>query len=260
LLLVRVFGAVSPMQYEQLRAVEPRMVDELALRVQTVASADRVDRAHAEGLVHLLRAVADAERENVLARKAADEVKQDEWKVNPSPAHERVEDKTLAAQALQRTTAIDALLSRDDGDLAPTAHAIGLLCALDRLEIARGLPKHLKLIAVGGPFVRVFGVAPPEVPADPTQPIRSGTWPGYLVDVAAASGHAVPAQATEPIDRESLAWGGVLQAFADKLRADVPGVSKRTPLSDVLSRVAVRLDEEHRTLVALFQAQQSAGR
>jgi len=256
--LAHVYGAFDPMQYEQLRAVEPRVVDDLATRVKAVAEADRVDAPHAAGLVQLLRGVADATRENLLARKAADDVKADEER--PSSAPDRAMDKTLAARALQKTTAIDALLTLSDGDLTRDAHALGLLCALDRLEIARRLPKHLKVYAVGGPFVNVFGVTPPDVPADPTVPIKSGTWPGYLVDASARAGYPVPAQATEVIDRESLAWGGVLQGFADKLRADAGTISTRTPLPDVLTRVAAQLDEEHRTLLALFDAEQRAGR
>lgn len=256
--LARVYGSFDPMRYEQLRAVEPRAVDDIAARVKGVAEADRVDSLHAAQLVQLLRGVADATRENLLARKAADDVKADEEQ--PSAAYDRALDKTLAARALRKTAAIDALLATDAGDLTPEAHALGLLCALDRLEIGRRLPKHLKVYAVGGPFVRVFGVTPPPVPEDPTAPIRTGTWPGYLVDTSAAAGYPVPAEATEPIDRESLAWGGVLQGFADKLRADASKVSTRTPLPDVLGRVAARLDEEHRTLLALFEAERHAGR
>lgn len=256
--LAHVYGTFDPMQYEQLRAIEPRVVDDLAARVKGIADADRVDAAHEAQLVRLLRGVADATRENLLARKAADDVKADEEQ--PSATSDRALDKALAARALRKTTAIDALLSMDAGDLASEAHALGLLCALDRLEIGRRLPKHLKVYAVGGPFVRVFGVTPPEVPEDPTVPIRTGTWPGYLVDTSAAAGYPVPAAATEAIDRESLAWGGVLQGFADRLRSDAARVSTRTPLPDVLARVAARLDEEHRTLVALFEAERHATR
>lgn len=256
--LAHVYGTFDPMQYEQLRAMEPRVVDDLAARVKGVAEADRVDASHAVQLVQVLRGVADATRENLLARKAADDVKADEEQ--PSSAADRALDKTLAARALRKTTGVDALLTMDAGDLTPEAHALGLLCALDRLEIGRRLPKHLKVYAVGGPFVRVFGVAPPPVPEDPTVPIRTGTWPGYLVDTSAAAGYPVPAEATEAIDRESLAWGGVLQGFADRLRADAGRVSTRTPLPDVLARVAARLDEEHRTLLALFDAERHAGR
>jgi hypothetical protein len=254
--LVHLYGAVDPMQYKQLRAIEVRVVDDLAARVRSIAANDRLDQPRAERLVKLLRAVADAERENFLARGAADDVKKDE--AGPSSPCERSTDKTFAAQALQRTTGIEALLRFGAGDLSHEARAIGLLCALDRLEMARKLPKHLKVIAVGGPFVPVFGVQPPQVPEDPTAPIRSGAWPSYLVEVASAAGHAVPAEATEPIDRESLAWGGVLQAFADRLHVESGAVSTRTPLPLVLGRVADRLDKENGTLRALFKAERRA--
>jgi len=256
--LVHLYGVVDPMQYQQLRAVDPIVVDALAKRVRTIASTDRTDATRVEPLVKLLRAVADAERENILARGPADDVKKDE--AGPSTRDERAQDKTIAAAALQKTADIQALLTLDAGDLTHEARAIGLLCALDRLEIARRLPKHLKVLAVGGPFVPVFGVQPPQVPADPTAPIPTGTWPGYLVEVAGAAGHAVPSTATDLLDRESLAWAGVLQAFADRLRTEQAAVSARTPLPLVLGRVADRLDKENGTLRALFTAEQRAQR
>ena len=254
--LTHVYGTVDPMQYRQLRGIEVRVVDDLAARVRSVAHNDRVDRPHAEQLVTLLRAVADAQRENVLARGAADDVKRDEEGV--STLSERATDKAFAGQALRRTAGIERLLSVGAGDFAHEARAIGLLCALDRLEIARKLPEHLKVYAVGAPFIAVFRVQPPQVPDDPAMPIKTGTWPGYLVDVARETGHGVPVDATEPTDRESLAWNGVLQAFAERLRVEAGSLSPHTPLPLVLVRVADRLDEENRTMQALFQAEQRA--
>ncbi len=256
--LVHVYGAGDPIHYRQLRAVEPRVVDDLAARVRSVADNDRTDRPHAEELVKLLRTVADAERENLMARDEADAVKNDAVGVNLRS--ERATDKTLAAQALRRTRGLEALLSLDAGDLSHEAQAIGLLCALDRLEIARKLPEHLKVYAVGGPFLQVFGVQPPQVPADPTLPVKTGTWPSFLLDVANASGHVIPAAATRPIDRESLAWGAVLQAFADRLRVQAGAVSTHTPLPLVLGRIADRLEQEDRNLIVLFEAEKSARR
>jgi hypothetical protein len=255
-LLEQLYGTVNRMQYEQIRAIDPRVVDDLATRVRAVARNDRTDAPHAEQLVRVLRSLADAQRENIIARNAADDVKADEEQHPSSPA-ERAVDKTLAAQALQRTEGIRALLALDAGDLSNEARALGLLSALDRLEIARRLPKHLKVLAVGGPFARAFGVPPPALPEDPTRPIKTGTWPAYLADVAATAGHPVPPLATDAIDRESLAWGGVLEAFADRLRSAASAVSSRTPLPMVLGRVAARLDQEHRTLRALFEAEQA---
>ena len=106
--LAHVYGSFDPMQYEQLRAVEPRVVDDLVTRVAGIAERDRADAPHAAQLVQLLRGVADATRENLLARKAADDVKADEEQ--SSTANDGALDKSLAARALQKTTAIDALL------------------------------------------------------------------------------------------------------------------------------------------------------
>lgn len=256
--LVHTYGAANPMQYEQLRAADPIVVDALAARARAISQNDAVDGPQADNLVKLLHAAAYALRENILARGPADDVKQDQ--TNLSNADQRVEDKRIAAQALRRSLDIGSLLSLDAGPFSQEARAIGLLCALDRLEIARKLPKHLKVYAVGGPFVSVFGVRPPAVSDDAAAPIPTGTWPGYLVDVAAASGHAVPAAAVEPLDREALAWGGVLQGFADQLRAEAGAVSARTPLPLVLGRTADRLDQEGATLRALFRAEQRAQR
>ncbi|HEY3819817.1 MAG TPA: hypothetical protein VGL81_21775 [Polyangiaceae bacterium] len=256
--LSRVYGAEDPSRYTQLRAAEPHVVDALAARLRALAADDRADRTQADELVSLLQAVASAARENVIARAAADDVKRDYE--GPSSRAERMTDKTDAAQALGHVAGIERLLSMRDGRLTPEARGLGLLFALDRLEIARGLPKHLKVVAVGGPFARLFGVAPPSVPADPTAPIRTGTWPGYLAAVADAAGHAVPADADEPIDRESLAWGGVLQAFADRLRVEAGAMSPRTPLPVVLDRVAYRLESENRMTRELFSAERHAER
>jgi hypothetical protein len=119
--LAHLYGAFDPMRYEQLRAVEPRVVDDLAARVSAVAAADRIDAPHAARLVQLLHGVADATRENLLARKAADDVKSDEER--PTGAGERALDKTLAARALQKTTAVEALLAMDAGDLTHEGRA-----------------------------------------------------------------------------------------------------------------------------------------
>jgi hypothetical protein len=256
-IVLNLYGADDRMRYQQLRAADPVVVDALADRVRSVAEDDRRDRGQGDALTKLLRAAATAARENILARGPADDVKRDEMPSSRSTFDERTQDKTIAARALLHTEAIQALFALDAGRFTHEAHAVGLLCALDRLEIARKLPKHLKVYAVGGPFQPIFGVLPPVVPEDPASPIRTGTWPGYLADVAAAAGHAVPAAALEPIDRESLAWGGVLQGLSDRLRAESVAVSSSTPLPSVLRRAADRLDGQYATLQALFRSEQA---
>jgi hypothetical protein len=252
-LLTTVYGRSDETEYRQLRALDPRLVDAIGVRVNAVAQSDATDRPRADALVALLGAVAEAGRENFHARKAADAVKNAEE--GTSSAAERTDDKTDAGRALQQTDALDRLLRLNVGSLTPDARAFGLLFALDRLEIARRLPKHLKVDAVGAPFACIFGVQPPAVSPDATQPIPTGTWPDYLEFVAWADGHPVPVAAVEPIDRESLAWVGVLSGFSDRLRAVAPQVSPATFLPLAMVRVAARLEEEDRNVVAVFEAQ-----
>jgi hypothetical protein len=251
--LVRVYGSVDRIHYEQLRGLEPRAVSDVVNRVTAIAAGDHLDAPRGRALGELVRAVADAQRENVVARAAADDVKKSEQ--GPSTASERAEDKIEAAKALRRTKAIEALLTRDFGELSHEARAFGLLSALDRVTMARGLPKHLKVYAVSGPFVRLFGVTPVEVPDDATKPIKTGTWPAYLIDVSTAGGHPLPADATIPIDRETQAWVGVLEGFADKMRPEAKAVSPRTPLRGVLENVIARLDGEYRMQRTLLEAE-----
>jgi hypothetical protein len=52
----------------------------------------------------------------------------------------------------------DASPTNHDVVVAQEAHVIGTLHAIDRLEIARGLPKHLKIYAVVEAYLDVFGV------------------------------------------------------------------------------------------------------
>ena len=258
--LEHVYGSVDPVRYEQLRAVEPRVVDDIAARVEAVADGDRVDHGHGRALASLLHAVADAQRENVVARQLVNDVRKSEAERGPSHAAERAEDKRYAAHALLQTQGLERLLRMNAGDLSHEARAFGLLCTLDRMAMARGLPKHLKVYAVGAPLSILFGVAPPAVPRDPAAPIKTGTWPTFLADVAAAAGHPVPAEATAPIDHESLAWSGVLAGLSDRLRPEAGAVSDRTPLPKVLSVVVARLDTQDRTMHALFAAERRGER
>jgi hypothetical protein len=123
---------------------------------------------------------------------------------------------------------------------------VGLLCAMDRMETARGLPKHLKVYAVQGPYEMLFGVRPPTVPDDATLPMRGGAWLAYVSETALAAGHPVPARVTGLEDRELLAWGGVLAGFADRLRDALDGVSERTELRVVGRGAITRLESEYR--------------
>lgn len=239
-------------EYFPLRAVEPRIVDVLAKEVQQTAERDSVDAPQALELAMLMRRIADAMRETTEARRAADVVKEN---VAEQPQVEvRNADKAAAAAKLQTSGALDALFRGDSGPFAEEAHAVAMLVAIDRMEIARGLPKHLKVYAVDTAYRDVFGVSPPAVPAYAAAPLPTGRWLAYLSDVAAAAHHPVPSDAHDPQNREPLAWTGVLEGFADRLRAEAPRLPTGAPLRDVERAIIARLDEEFRNEHDAYEA------
>jgi hypothetical protein len=240
-LVKRLFGDEDKVKYDQLRLVDGAMVDRIAAEVDKLAASDAEDGPRREVLSRLLRAVAAAQREANEAHSAAEAVKGD-LKSAPIEAEALSKDEAAAVKPLRAHAALQALLSLDAGPLGGEAHALGLLSAMDRMELARGLPKHLKVYAVSDAYQLVFGVAPPQVPADATAKLVPGTWLGYLADVARAAGHAVPAGATLPREREPWAWGGVIAGFADKLKVEVPRLSGA--FARVAGVVVKKLDAE----------------
>jgi hypothetical protein len=241
-LVTRLYGSEDKVKYDQLRLVDPAVVDRIAAEVERLASRDPVDGAHKGELVRLLRALAAAQRENDDAHIAADTVKSD--LKNGSEPVTLSKDEVAAVKPLRAHAGLEALLKLDAGDLTAEAHAMGLLAAMDRMELARGMPKHLKVYAVSDAYQLVFGVAPPSVPVDPTAKLVPGTWLAYVTDVARAAGHAVPDAATLPREREPWAWGGVIAGFADKLRADTAKLAKDGAFARVAGFVVKKLDAE----------------
>jgi hypothetical protein len=239
-LVKRLYGNEDKALYDKLRVVDGAAVDRIAAEVDKLAGSDPVDGAHKAALGRLLTSLAAAQRENNDAHLAADTVKAD--LKNPLEPETLSKDETAAVKPLRAHAGLEALLKLDVGDLTGEAHAMGLLCAMDRMELARGLPKHLKVYAVTDAYQIVFGVAPPQVPGDATVKLVPGTWLTYLTEVARAAGHAVPATATTPREREPWAWGGVIAGFADKLRADAGKLGGA--FAKVAGTVVKRLDAE----------------
>jgi hypothetical protein len=242
-LVTRLYGTDDKLRYDQLRLVDGVFVDKLAAQVDALAAKDTAgDAPHKDALGRLLRAVAAAQHEANAAHAAVDPVKLD-LRARPPEPETLSKDEVAAAPPLRAHAALEALLKLDAGDLTAEAHAMGVLCAMDRMELARGLPKHLKVYAVSDAFQLVFGVAPPNVPSDVTAKLSPGTWLTYLASVAAAAGHAVPDAAKTAREREPWAWGGVIEGFADKLRADGGRLGSGT-LGKVTGAVVKRLDAE----------------
>jgi hypothetical protein len=242
-----VWGSDDKSHYEQMRAFEQNATADVIAKVDETAKADGVDGPRREALVKLTAALADALKETMAARRAGDRVKRDLTHEPEKLSHDEVE----GVLPLRAHAKLEALLKLDAGNLTKEANALALLCALDRVEVARGLPKHLKLYAVADSFNLLFGVNAPDVPEDGTKKLVPGTWLRFLAETATAAGHPVPAKAKTPRERDALAWAGMLEGFSDKLKADDDGIATTTDLSKVVTTVLHRLEAE-------FKAQNAA--
>jgi hypothetical protein len=234
-------GAQDKAHYEQLRALETNAVADVIAKVDETAKSDRVDGATRDALVKLTSALADEERELMLARRAADRVKRD---LDHEP-EKLTADEVDAVGPLRAHGKLMALLELDAGGLSKEAHALGILRALDRVELARGLPKHLKLYAVADEFQALFGVAVPDVPQDATKKLVPGTWLRFLSATANSAGYPVEEAVKAPRERDALAWAGMLHGLSDKLKADQDALPPDTDLAHVVAVARHRLEAEY---------------
>jgi hypothetical protein len=243
----RVYGHADTTRYEQLRAIEGNVVADIAGKVETLAKEDPDDAPRSQALAQLVQAVAAAERETMYARRAAQRVRRD----LDHEAEKLSADEAQAVAPLRDIRMLQALLAFNQTDLAHDAHALGMLAALDRMEMTVGLPRHMKIYAVGGINQALFGAsaAPPQMPDDAMSGLPRGGWLVYLTAVAAAAGHPVPAAAKTAKQREPLAWTGVLEGYGDKLRGDLDQLVPDTRLHHVSSVVIQRLDIEYKATV-----------
>ena len=243
----RVWATEDKTHYEQLRALEMNAVADVVAKVDETAKADGVDEAMGNALVRLTAAVADEQKELMLARRAADRVKRD---LDREP-DKLSADEVDAVGQLRAHAKLQALLDFAFPPLANEARAFALLGALDHVELARGLPKHLKLYAVADQFRLFFGVEVPDVPQDATRKLVPGTWLAFLTETARAAGHPVRSDAKTPRERDALAWAGMLEGFHDKLKIVADTLAPATELSHVVAVAMHRLEAE-------YNAQQAA--
>jgi hypothetical protein len=238
-LVVSVYGQFDQARFEQIRATESRAVDDLLAKIRVTEP--EATRART---VALFSDVAAAAHEGMLARRAADRVKID-YERNSLVA-KFTKDERTAADVLQNHSALDKLLVTKDPDWADR-RAIGILFAMDRMAIASGLPKALKFYAVAPALTMTFDAAPPAVALSPTEAPRPGAWLAYLTDVAARAGYpSSKVSGRRPRERESLAWTGVGQGFADRLRTLATSLPAQAvpELSRIMGGVATRLETE----------------
>ena len=246
-LVASVYGRFDSARYEQLRAGDEQAVSDLLAKIRATEPAPTRDRT-----VALFRDVTAAMHEGMLARRASDRVKVD-YDADAVEA-KLSDDERTAAKALSRHAALDRLLVTTDAT-ATDRRVLGLLAAMDWMEMARGLPKQLKFYALGHVLTTVFDVAPPPAAAlKPTATPHPGTWLAYLSGIATRAGHPVSdSPALTNRLRETLAWTGVGQGFADCLRHPVTALpnSAVPELSRIATEVAARLDAERATAEAM---------
>lgn len=242
-LVVSIYGRFDSARYEQIRANEAQAVGDLLAKIRVTEPAATRDKT-----TNLFRDVAAAMHETMLARRAADRVKIDydadavEAKLN--------DDQRTAAMALERHEALEPLLVMTD-PAAADRRVLGLLLALDRMEMTRGLPKQLKVYALGHVLTTVFDIAPPPAAAlQPNAVPRPGAWLAYLSGAATRAGYPTSeAPALSPKARETLAWTGVGRGFSDHLQRhlkDLPAAAV-PDLSRIVAAVISRLQTERAT-------------
>jgi hypothetical protein len=247
----RVYDRDDDDRYQQLRAVEPSVVGDIAARVEALAKEDADDAPRSQTLAQLVQAVASAEREAMLARRAVEHVKgaQDREPETLRP------DDTATVEPLKDTRMLDALLKFQAGDLTHDAHALGILAALDHVELGRTLPRRLRMYGVGGVNQLLLGLPIPDAARGGAgTPKRRPVWGDYVVEAAAAAGHPVPETTKLASRRELLAWSGMLEGYADRLRMDIDGLAKDSRLHNVASVVVQRIDAEYRAQMTASSA------
>ncbi len=226
LVVTTVYGHDDSTRYLQLRALQPDTLGDVKTAIVKMARADRLDAPNAGALANIFDALAAADRETMLARRATRRIERDA----NTPEKLSVEE-AAALPALQSATAFDALHRVDAGTLRGEADALTMLVLLDRMRVAEQVPLHLKLYAVAEPLRETFSVPIPELPQDASRPLAPGQWVTYLVQAAAQMRHAIPVREMTPRERHENAMAGILEGIADQLHIDQLTISEDTSLA-----------------------------
>lgn len=228
--VARVWGGADRADYERLRALEPRAIDDLVARVKREARPD-------EGaLPPLVLVAADVQRENLWVRRDADEVKRDQTGARANAEARQAPDERDALRSFAHADALRALVRAED----PDRRALGVLAAMDRIESARGLPRHLEIAAAAPALDLLFGTTAPTLPTDAGAEVAPHVWIDYLSRAAAQAGRPVPERAQGEA-RARLAWAALLDGVADRLAG--AGATQQ-PLRAVVEGTVRRLRAE----------------
>ncbi len=201
--------------YDALRAVDPHVTSDMRQRVEAIANIDAVDKFRKPAVLRFFDAVAFTARENERLR--------------------RTSGKMTASNALK------AFLDVDAKELTNDARMVALLFALERMDIARGVPPAQKAQAIAGPLAKIFGAPVPSSEREQTTALAESSWLLYLRSAAKGAGREVPEEV--PLDdMERVAWTSVLEGIAAEIRATPPSVPI---LADVSRCVTTRIDGDY---------------
>ena len=212
------------------RAIDAPTVQRIVEAIKAV-SADM--GAAQKPLLDLVSATADAAREAMMARRAAEALRVDSSAKDTAKETAETKDKT---STFVEKKGLAALWQLD----TPESRVVALILAADHVEAVRGLSPRAKILAASPAFDVVFGVA---LPAGATD-AKPGDWLAYLGAAAKAAGHAPKLEANAPTnEQEQAAFAGVAAGFADRFEAAAAKVSGGE-LKDVATGYAKRLRAE----------------
>jgi len=176
----------------------------------------------------LVRAVADASREAMVARRAANRIRS----AGTKDAAPEADDGALSAHAsLAKLASLGS----------PTGKVVALVLAADHLENARGLHPRAKLAAATPTFAVIFGVPRPCDSAP-------GAWLSYVSAASRAAGHDVPVDGSTHV-REREAFAGVASGLAERFEVAVKATAgeARSAAAAYAERLRVALAEHGKT-------------
>jgi len=240
----RVFGSADHARYLQLRAFEPMAVAQVKRQIVELAVADPIDAPRADIMGKMFTALADAQYETMLQRRAATRILRD-FERGPVPLENA---EASALRQLEVSKGFDELFLLDAGPLQREASTLVLLVTMDRMRVAEDLPVHLKPYAVAHALHAVFGVPEPELSHDASKPLPRAGWLTYLSNAAAVAGHPVTDTSAHPRVRHEAAIAGISEGIADRMRANLEGIGPDTPLGKIV-RLTIRALEQNRDRV-----------
>jgi hypothetical protein len=239
--VAEVYGQGDRTHYLKLRAFDPETLDAVKSAIGHTAARDPADAKHADELVRIFSALAVAEQETTLARRAAHRILRD---LDREP--EKLSDEeTRALPELEAFSGFAALYRMDAGDLRAERHALALFVLLERLRIAENLPAHLKPYVVVFPMKEVFSAPVPDLPYDASRPLGRGAWLRYLEEAAQQARHPIPDWSRPVQVRHEQAMAGILEGVADQLRADRDTIDGNAPLAHIID-LTIRALEQSR--------------